>query len=152
MATVDDSRITLEVRRVLAAPVAAVYRTWTEAELARRWSWGRNYDTVSIELDCRVGGVWRQHVRDRTNGTNWFFEGVFQEIVPNKKLIHTFHFKNDRGEDEEASLVEIEFRDLGGRTEVVITHSQLSANKKAGTEEGWTDCCDCVEKVAKSVD
>lgn len=151
MAAVDESKVTVVVRRILNAPVAAVYRAWTEPELARRWNWGRNYDTVSIELDCRVGGAWRQQVRDRTNGTNWFFTGEFREIVPLEKLVHTFHFKSDRGDDEDPSLVEIEFRDLGGKTEVVITQTQLQADKKKGTEEGWIDCCECIEKCAQII-
>jgi uncharacterized protein YndB with AHSA1/START domain len=148
MAAVDESKVTVVVRRTINAPVAAVYRVWTDPELAQRWNWGRNYVTVSIELDCRVGGVWRQQVRDRTNGTNWFFTGEFREIVPHKTLVHTFHFKSDRGDDEEPSLVQIDFRDLGQQTEVVITQTQLQADKKKATEEGWIDCCECIESVA----
>jgi uncharacterized protein YndB with AHSA1/START domain len=146
MTNVDEAKVTCVVQRIVAAPVAAVFRAWTDAEWARRWSWGKNYDTISIELVARVGGTWRQHIRDRTNGKNWFFHSVFQEIVPLKKVVHTFHLKSDQGEDEDPSVVEVVFRDLGDKTEVTITHSQLQADKKVETEEGWADCCQCIER------
>lgn len=147
MAAVDESKVTVVVRRTINAPMSAVYRAWTEPELAKRWSWGNDFDTISIELDARVGGIWRQHIRDRKTGVNWFFEGEFQDLKPPWFIVHTFRFRNDRGEDEESSLVEVFLRDLGGKTDVTITHSQLPADKKAGTEEGWVDCCECIEKV-----
>lgn len=149
MAAVDESKVTVVVRRTINATMSVVYRAWTDPELARQWSWGRDYDTISIELDARVGGMWRQQIRDRKTGVNWFFEGEFKDLKPPRFIVHTFRFRNDRGEDEEPSIVEIELRDLGGKTDVLITHSQLPADKKAGTEEGWNDCCECMESVAR---
>ena len=134
------------VRRLIAAPVSAVYRAWTEPELLREWNWGRDYETVTVEQNCRVGGIWKQHIRDKKTGENWFFEGEFKEVIPDKKLVHTFHFRSDRGKDEGPSLVAIEFVERGGSTEVVITHSQLAQEKKTGTEAGWVDVLECVEK------
>jgi uncharacterized protein YndB with AHSA1/START domain len=134
------------VRRVLAAPVAVVYRAWTDPTLVARWSWGREYETISIEQDCRAGGTFRQHIRNKQTGENWFFHGVYQEVLPCKKLVHTFHFWSDRGADDGTSLVSIEFVERGAATEVIITHSQLSTAQKKGTEAGWVDVLDCVEE------
>ena len=64
-------------------------------------------------------------------------EGVFREVVANRKLVHTFHFKNDRGYDEAASLVTIEFTERGGSTDIVLTHTQLSESKVKETTTGW---------------
>ena len=43
----------------------------------------------------------------------------------------------------------IDFVDRGNKTEVVITHSQLAAAKKQGTDSGWIDVLECVEKCLK---
>ena len=58
---------------------------------------------------------------------------------------------NDRGEDEEPSIVEIELRDLGGKTDETFTQTQLQADKKKATEEGWIDCCECIEETAYAI-
>jgi uncharacterized protein YndB with AHSA1/START domain len=134
----------------MAAPADAVYRAWTDPVFAARWSWGKKYEKISIDLDCRAGGTWRQHIRDKETGENWFFEGVFREVAPDKRLLHTFHFRSDRGVDHGKSLVVIEFNAKGDRTEVVITHSQLPDEQtKRGTEAGWVDVLECVERVVE---
>ena len=139
---------TVQVRRVLAAPVARVWRVWTDPALAIRWSWGSQYDTVSIDLDCRPGGAWRQEIRDRRTGERWFFDGVFDQVEHERLLVHTFHFRSDRGTDEPPSLVRIEFIPAGDRTELVITHSRLEPQHRAGTVEGWEDIAGVVERLA----
>lgn len=140
------------VRRVLSAPRKLVYRAWTDPKLAARWAWGRQFETVSVELDCRVGGTFRQQIRDRDTGENWFFEGIYREIVPEQKLVHTFHFKSDRGKDEPVSLVSIELKDSGKGTEVVITHTQLvDEHLRKETEKGWVEVLECVERAIATV-
>ena len=141
---------TVVIRRVFRAPVATVYRFWSDPEHAKRWSWGSIFDTISIDLDCRPGGEWRQHIRDRRSGENWFFDGVFREVVPERKLVHTFHFASDRGKDEPPSLVTIEFTARGGETEVLLTHTELIPEKRGETDAGWTDIFGLLEgKIAE---
>ena len=130
---------TVVMRRTFKAPAARVFRAWSDPSMAKRWSWGPSFDTVSIDLDCQRGGTWRQHIHDRNTGENWFFDGVFQEVVPNKKLVHTFHFKSDRGYDEPPSLVTIELTEHGDATDLVVTHTQLADSKVTETTEGWEE-------------
>jgi uncharacterized protein YndB with AHSA1/START domain len=137
MAATAAPGTTVVMRRTFKAPIARVFRAWSDPSMATRWSWGPEFDTVSIELSCQAGGVWRQHIHDRKSGENWYFDGVFQEVEPNRRLVHTFHFTNDRGYDEPPSLVTIEFTERGNDTEVVLTHTQLSEAKVKETNEGW---------------
>jgi uncharacterized protein YndB with AHSA1/START domain len=148
----DGSDTGCVVRRLFAAPVSVVYRAWTDPAIVAKWSWGRKYETISIELDCQPGGTYRQHIRDQQTGENWFFDGVIQEVVPSAKFVHTFHWRSDRGTDHGPSLVSVEFVDRGASTEVVITHTRLSgAQEKKGTEAGWADVCDCVADCLASL-
>jgi uncharacterized protein YndB with AHSA1/START domain len=139
MAATAAPGTTVVVRRTFEAPVAKVFRAWSDPSMAKRWSWGPEFDTVSIDLDCQTGGTWRQHVHDRNTGENFFFEGVFQEVVPNRKLVHTFHFTSDRGYNEPPSLVTIEFSERGATTDVVLTHTQLAESKSKETTKGWEE-------------
>jgi len=145
MAATAAPGATVVVRRTFKAPVAKVFRAWSDPAMATRWSWGPEFDTVSIDLSCQAGGVWRQHIHDRTTGENWYFDGVFQEVVPNRKLVHTFHFTSDRGHDEPPSLVTIEFTERGGDTDVVLTHTQLLEAKVKETNEGWVAIFDAMD-------
>ena len=147
MAATAAPGATVVVRRTFNAPVASVFRAWSDPSMAKRWSWGPEFDTVSIELDCRPGGSWRQHVHDRTTGENWFFDGTFQDVVPNQRLVHTFHFRNDRGYDEPPSLVRIEFAERGTTTEVVLTHTQLTESKVKETTKGWESIFAVMERL-----
>jgi uncharacterized protein YndB with AHSA1/START domain len=137
------------VRRTLSAPIANVFRLWTDPELAPRWSWGSKYDTLSVDIDLRVGGIWRQQIRDRKTGEVWSFEGVFREVEPPTRLVHSFSWRSDRGAVHDESLVAIDFRERGPKTEVVITHTRLTGDDVVrGTEAGWIDICDLVDKIA----
>jgi uncharacterized protein YndB with AHSA1/START domain len=144
MSTTTETEL-LVVRRTLSAPIALVYRAWSEPELAARWSWGAQHETLSIELDCRPGGAWKQEIRDRTSGERWSFDAVFQEVEPLRRLVHTFHWRSDRGQEEGPSLVAVEFFERPAGTEVVITHRRLEQGKVDGTRTGWEAVLEAVE-------
>ena len=69
---------------------AEIFRAWTDPD---HLEWFYN-DTMPIppdpiELDLRVGGVWRQRmVIDAT--TNYVTGGVYLEIVPDTKLVYAW--------------------------------------------------------------
>ncbi len=139
------------VRRVLNAPVERVFHAWTDPEMLSKWSFGSEYVTISLEVEHRVGGRITQHIRNRTTGENWFFQGEYREIVPNRRLVHTFHFESDRGEDDGLSLVAIEFIPVGDSTEVVITHTGLANEKKTkGTIAGWEDILTVIDGLLRT--
>lgn len=150
--TAPTDTASLVVRRTINAPPETVFRVWSEPELAARWGWGKAYDTVAIELDCRPGGAWRHQIRDRNTGETFWFDGVFREVTSPHRIVHTFHWTSDRGHDESTSLVEIDLVRRGTQTEVVITHTQLPAKLEAETREGWADCLREIERAVTSAD
>jgi uncharacterized protein YndB with AHSA1/START domain len=144
--TAASSAAPLVVRRVLGAPARTVWRVWTEPQFLERWNWGRDHETLSVSIELRVGGAWRQRIRNVTTGDVWTFDGEFREIVSNKRLVHTFHWVSDKGEDHGTSLVAIDFFDRGAECEVVITHTEMANDTvRAGTETAWVDVLSCIE-------
>ncbi len=137
----------LDLRRVLRADVESVYRAWTDPAIYNRWSGGRNYVSESVELDVRVGGSLRQTIRDVNSGVRWHFDGEYREIVPNRKLVFTFHWVSDRGEDHGASLVTVEFTPRGpNECEIAIVHvDQPDEKYREGTIQGWSQWLDKLE-------
>lgn len=147
-ASSDPAAATLVVRRVLPAPASVVYRAWTDPALVAQWSWGSRHETIAMSLDCRAGGSWHHEIRNRDNGESWTFDGVFEEVVPNRRLVHTFFWRGGKGVEEGTSLVAIDFISKGPEeTEVVISHSRLDAGSREGTREGWEDILGLVGRL-----
>lgn len=148
--TQESTPGTLVVRRTLNASPEAVYRAWTDPALVTRWSWGSRHETISISLDCRKGGKWHHEIRNRDNGEEWTFDGVFEEVIPGERLVHTFHWRSSTGTVEGPSLVAVDFRDTGSnQTEVVISHTRLAAASREGTREGWEDILEVVGQLVE---
>lgn len=60
--------------------------------------------------------------------------GEFLVVEPPSNLSYTWVFP---GEKTEESLVTVEFRDLGGQTEAVVTHSKASRAMLLEALGGW---------------
>jgi uncharacterized protein YndB with AHSA1/START domain len=94
--TIDKAQVTLPsdrevtVVRSFRAPCALVYRAYTEAELVRRWLLGPPGWSMPIcEMDVRVGGRYRWRWRNDEDGSEFGFTGVFREVQPSARLVHT---------------------------------------------------------------
>ena len=119
-------------------PVAPekVWRAWTDPQAVKRW-WGPQPDPVSVaELDVRVGGRFRI-VFGGPDGKMHECAGVYQEVVPNRKLAFTWHWPNST--PERVSVVTIVFEAVGGGTQLHFRHDQFHDEAaRDGHKRGWT--------------
>lgn len=104
--------------REFDAPVADVFRAYTERELVRQWLGPRRLEMEVDEFDVRPGGRYSYVHRD-ADGASYGFRGVFHDVVPLQRITQTFEFDGWPGH---VSLDMATFEDLGGRTRVA-THS-----------------------------
>jgi uncharacterized protein YndB with AHSA1/START domain len=80
-------------KRTYAAPVADVWRAWTEPELLRQW-WGPEKTTIEeCEVDLRVGGRIRVVMEageemGKYAGTRWPMEGTFTRVEQPHRLTY----------------------------------------------------------------
>jgi len=115
-----------------------VWRAWTDPEAIKRW-WGPGADEpVSLaQLDVRVGGRFRI-VFGGPQGKDHEVQGVYKEVVPNRKLVFTWTWPNSTPERE--SIVTIIFRAAGSGTELAFKHEQLfDESVRDGHKRGWTE-------------
>jgi uncharacterized protein YndB with AHSA1/START domain len=115
-----------------------VWRAWTDPEALKRW-WGPGGpEAVSVvQLDVRVGGRLRI-VFGGPQGNDHEVQGVYKEVVPNRKLVFTWTWPRTTPERE--SLVTILFKADGGGTELDFVHSQLfDESVRDGHRRGWTE-------------
>jgi uncharacterized protein YndB with AHSA1/START domain len=120
-------------------PVAPekVWRAWTDPQALSRWFGPDGPQPVAhAELDLRVGGRFRV-LFGGTDGKEHEVQGVYQEVVPNRRLVFTWVWPRTTPERE--SQVTIELRQAGRGTEIVFTHAQHHDEAaRDGHRQGWS--------------
>lgn len=130
-------------RRYPVAP-EKLWRAWTDPQALKKW-WGPGpgEPVSAAELDVRVGGRFRI-VFGGADGKANECAGVYREVVPNRKLVFTWHWP--RTTPERISLVTLTFSKVGAETELVLQHEQFfDEAAREGHRKGWTGL---LEKLA----
>jgi uncharacterized protein YndB with AHSA1/START domain len=121
------------VRRIKASP-AKVWGAITQPELMMQW-WGPDAGpTLSAVADVRPGGrfsiVFRLLNGDEHNPT-----GIYQDVVPEKKLVFTWEWP---GMPERESLVTFLLEPLDSGAELTLIHEHLPDEEACKSHEaGW---------------
>ena len=84
------------VSRDFAAPRELVWQAMTDPKHVVNW-WGpRGFSCAIEKIDFHVGGVWKQVMRG-PDGTKYFNEHVFQEIVEPERIVMSHGGKREDG-------------------------------------------------------
>jgi uncharacterized protein YndB with AHSA1/START domain len=140
------------ITRELDAPKRLVYKAWTTPQLIKRWWAGDRGEVTSAEVDLRVGGKWR-YVMTAHGELEVAFHGVFKEIVPNERIVHTEVF--EAMPDGEA-ISTITFTEKDGRTTLAMlmqlkTKEERDGVIASGMEGGVQEQMVKLEAIAKSL-
>jgi uncharacterized protein YndB with AHSA1/START domain len=105
--------------RVFDAPRSLVFDALTKPELLKRWFgvFG-GWSLVVCEIDLKVGGNYRW-VWHGSDGTAMGVRGVYREIVPSQRLVHTESFDESWYPGE--ALVTTVLVEQGGKTTLTLT-------------------------------
>ena len=124
----------LRIRRILPAPRQRVFEAFTQPELLQQW-WGpKGFSLPEVSLDLRVGGRYRFGMQP-PEGNLLVLKGTFKEIRPPEKLVYTWAWEGIPLE----TLVTLEFRDVEGDTEVVLTQEPFPDQDSLEQHNvGWT--------------
>jgi uncharacterized protein YndB with AHSA1/START domain len=107
----------LVLTRVFDAPRDLVFEALTTPDLLKRWYGPAGWTLEVCEIDLRVGGAWR-YVTRKPDGKAVGQRGVYREIVPGERLVHTESWEDwDAGE----MLVTTVLTEQGGRTTFTST-------------------------------
>ena len=139
MAAKKPAHETLVIRRSFAVPPGAVWRAWIEAAAIRDWFGQVESPGWQAEMDVRVGGGFRILMTD-AKGEEFDLTGVYREVVPERKLVMTWGWKNQPGQE---SLVTVNFRPLNQGTQLELRHDQYVDMENQPThEQGWNGALD----------
>jgi uncharacterized protein YndB with AHSA1/START domain len=127
----------------LDAPPANVFQAWTDPDHLD-WFYNDHQPIPSepIELDLRIGGVWRQYMVIDAD-TAYVTGGVYREIVPDEKLVFAWGAsdgwpKLDPDRLDESPLVTVTLSPVGERTEMTLHVELPAALSDESAQEWWT--------------
>ncbi len=125
---------TLILKRTYDAPVARVWRAWSDADELARWYVASSDHVVHFaHADVRVGGQYRVGFAP-PGETPYIEKGTYLEIVPLQKLVFEESVSLN-GAVLFTQVTSVEFIALGERTQLVITGAGVDSWR---TGEGWT--------------
>ncbi|MFD0327380.1 SRPBCC domain-containing protein [Streptacidiphilus monticola] len=118
----STTHATFTIERSFDAPIARVFDAWADAKAKSRWFAGATdaSEREAMEVDFRVGGVERSVGTLLDGGPVYTYEGVFQDIVRNERIVLTHHISRD-GERISVNLVSIQFAPDGDGTRLTVT-------------------------------
>lgn len=150
-----ERELTLERR--LDAPVAAVWRCWTEPALLTRWFTPAPWVTVSAEVDLRPGGRFASVMRS-PEGEEFPNEGVFLEVVPGRRLVFTDAYAAGwipSAKPFFTGIIELTDDGAGGTAYRAQgrhwTPEDKARHEEMGFHAGWNAAADQLEALAKTL-
>ena len=106
--------------RVFDAPRLLVFEAFTKCELLKRWLLGPpGWSMVVCKMELREGGLYRWVWRNDSNGTEMGVGGMFREIQPPERIVHTEKF--DQAWYSGEALITTVLTEQAGKTTLTAT-------------------------------
>jgi uncharacterized protein YndB with AHSA1/START domain len=133
----------------IAAPADRVFKEICDAQTVRR----RHPEFESYEMDLRVGGKWRLHLRmpKPYHGVDVIrHDGEVLEIDPPRLLVYTW-FANFHNDPKHRSIVRWDLTSTKSGTHVKVTHSGLKSESAASKDYagGWPGVLEEIRKFSE---
>jgi uncharacterized protein YndB with AHSA1/START domain len=147
---------TVSTEGTFNAPVADVWKVWTDADSVKKW-WGpKGYTALVVRNDVREGGSYLWAMKSAKGRTFWN-TGTYQEVVANKKLVSTMAFTDENGQalpgsqapapgrwPNEISVI-VEFSESEGKTSVTVTEVGIPLVVYVLSKIGWSQQFDKIQ-------
>jgi uncharacterized protein YndB with AHSA1/START domain len=144
---VSAARSVVVVKRAVSARAARVFAAWCRPELMAQWFFPAPGWRAEVAADVRIGGRFRIVMHDPTGGVH-VQEGAYQSIEPDVRLVFTWTCVELGVAD---SLVTVQLRDLGNKTEVVVSHELPDeAAILREHEGGWNGCLESLVRYIET--
>ena len=148
------------INRVFDLPISKIWRAWTEAEEFKKW-WGpKDFTCPSSKMEAKVGGKYLNCMRG-PDGKEYWSTGVVKELIPERKLVVTDNFSDEKGNIKPASdygmpgnwpkelLITVYFEEADGATKLKLRHQGIPDEMRDECMQGWNESLDKLEKNIK---
>ena len=135
----SDERV-LRLNRHYQAPREIIFRAWTDPSWLVRWMGPQG---------CSIGGALKIAIRN-SEGVDHWAHGKYQVIEAPARLSFTWQWEQEDRTLGHEMLIEIEFLDQNGETELVFTQTRFPTDESREQHEGgWTSA---FESLADALD
>jgi uncharacterized protein YndB with AHSA1/START domain len=142
--------------RVFDAPRNLVFDAMTKPEYVQRWLLGPpGWSMIVCSIDLKVGGAYR-YVWRNVDGSEMAMCGVYREIKPPERIVHTERFEFGCNAQAGEALATAVLTEQGGKT--TLTTTVLAPSKEArdaviasGMEHGVAAGYDRLDDVLASM-
>jgi uncharacterized protein YndB with AHSA1/START domain len=145
------------INRVFNLPISVVWLAWTDAEYFKKW-WGpRGFTCPSSKMEARVGGKYLSCMRG-PDGKEFWSTGVVKELIPERKLVVTDSFSDEKGNIKPASeygmpgdwpkelLITVYLEEADGATKMKLKHLGIPNEMREDCIKGWNESFDKLEE------
>jgi uncharacterized protein YndB with AHSA1/START domain len=141
-----SGELVLEITRVFPVSADTVFAAICDSNKLRKW-WGpKEFTVASLNFRPEVGRQFWLEMQP-PDGNAFSIIGVFREVDPPARLSFTFAYEEPDKDDVE-SLVVLTFTDLGGSTEIFLSHGPFKTEARLALHrDGWTDSFDKLERL-----
>lgn len=152
----------VDITRKFSAPVERVWKAWTTPEMMKQW-WGpENYSCPDARMDVRPGGKSILAMQG-PSGNVQYSGGVYEEVIPNQKLVTTDEFMDKDGKfmsAKEAGMsgddwpdtlrITVEFKSLGANeSQIHLVHEGIPKNMHDDCVSGWSTSLDKLKRLVE---
>ena len=158
--TTEPQNQKLLIVREFDAPLALVWKAWTEPESCMKW-WGpKNFTAPFCKIDFKVGGKYLNCMRS-PEGQDFWSTGTYLEIVPMERIVCTDSFADEKGNIVPSSYygmegfplelkVTVTFEEHEGKTKMTLTHEGIPSGKMTDlTNASWNESFDKLADILK---
>jgi len=138
----------LVVSQRYATSVSSAFEAWTDPEILTKWFGPPGYTAAVLQHDLRVTGSWKFRMTSPA-GDHHHHYGTFIEITEYKRLVFTWASEEPvqgwRDNDNNPTIVTVDFSSVDGGVEITITHENLISNDAIQSlTYGWRGTLDCL--------
>lgn len=126
------------ITRSFDAPVAVVWKFWTDAEFLAQWfgPHGISVPFDTVDVDLREGGSWNLTMKD--DGGDYPIRATIAKLVEHEYL--ELHMRSDTEKgflDNE--ILRIQFHDHGEKTRITLHQGPFTQELRDMTRDGWNE-------------
>lgn len=137
----------LVIERELDAPIAMVWKAWTDPAMMKLWSAPKGFTIPENEGELRPGGEWRSTMHS-PEGKDLHLGGEYKEIREPHRLVFTHSWYDETGKPGPETLVTVSLKQLDGKTLMGFRQTGFaSQDSRDGHRDGWTQCFEKLEEL-----
>lgn len=132
----------ITVQSVVKAPVAKVWKFWTEPEHVMRWAFASDeWEAPAADNDLRVGGRFKTTMAAKDKSASFDFTGVYTGIKEHRLIEYNI---------DDGRHVKVEFAESPEGVKITETFEPENENPENMQRSGWQAILDNFKKYAEA--